>query len=392
MAITALLHLSFFFFQGVEVLIDVETYEYFSVHSAGSEGVLVLIQHYRDIPLMRKESFVLAPGNEADVGLSITEIITSQSAIKRFAPIERDCYTHDEVNLRSLPLKKGYRMSMKNCLYDKALHATKAICGCKPPFYVLGALGNITTCQGTQLDCAYKIFDDPNNHFELGTEKTCLAPCNDQIYDSRITLAGYPNRAMFSKRPEICSIARKLLKICQGWVDPHAVMAYGQYGDELKIKKNVLLSMYPKLCDVLTDVFGHEPYVTSNVSCPELRRQLLDAANSKAIFEELYRYAKENLLWLNVYIKDSFATRIIRDERMTRTSFVANVGGLLGLCMGFSLVSVAEILYFCFKRNNSTWSFRKLWQRPPKEGQEAAAASNVTNDLEQQKDGPVISS
>lgn len=55
-----------------------ETYEYFSVHSSGSEGVLVLIQHYRDIPLMRKESFVLAPGTEADVGLSITEIITTQ--------------------------------------------------------------------------------------------------------------------------------------------------------------------------------------------------------------------------------------------------------------------------------------------------------------------------
>jgi hypothetical protein len=48
------------------------------------------------------------------------------------------------VNLLSLPLKKGYRMSMKNCLYDKALHATKAECG----------------CTGTQLNCAFKIFDD----------------------------------------------------------------------------------------------------------------------------------------------------------------------------------------------------------------------------------------
>lgn len=134
-------HFSCFTLQGVEVLIDVETYEYFSVHSSGSEGVLVLIQHYRDIPLMRKESFVLAPGHEADVGLSITEITTSSNAITRFTPEERDCYVHDEVNLKSLPLKKGYRMSMKNCLYDKALHATKARCGCKPPFYVLGALG-----------------------------------------------------------------------------------------------------------------------------------------------------------------------------------------------------------------------------------------------------------
>ena len=73
-------------------------------------------------------------------------------------------------------------------------------------------------------------------------------------------------------------------------------------------------------------------------------------AYSPDIFEELHKYAKENLLWLNVYVKDSFATRIIRDERMTRTSFIANVGGLLGLCMGFSLVSVVEILYFCAKR------------------------------------------
>ena len=115
----------------------------------------------------------------------VNEHLPSPSAIERFTPRDRDCYTHDEVNLMSLPLKKGYRMSMKNCLYDKALQATKQYCGCKPPFYVLGALGNITTCQGTQLDCAYKIFDDPN-HFKVnGTEQVCLAPCNDQIYDSR---------------------------------------------------------------------------------------------------------------------------------------------------------------------------------------------------------------
>ena len=47
--------------------------------------------------------------------------------------------------------------------------------------------------------------------------------------------------------------------------------------------------------------------------------------------------------------KDSFATKIVRDEKVTITSFVANVGGLLGLCMGFSLVSVVEMVYFCIK-------------------------------------------
>ena len=75
----------------------------------------------------------------------------------------------------------------------------------------------------------------------------------------RITLATYPNRAMFSKRPEICSLVRKLLKICQGWVDSHAVGAYGQYGDELKIKKKVLTDIYPTLCDHLMAIFGDDP-------------------------------------------------------------------------------------------------------------------------------------
>ena len=52
-------------------------------------------------------------------------------------------------------------MSMKNCLYDKALHATVQECNCKPSFYVLGAMyKNTTTCVGKQLDCAFEVFDN----------------------------------------------------------------------------------------------------------------------------------------------------------------------------------------------------------------------------------------
>ena len=37
----------------------------------------------------------------------------------------------------------------------------------------------------------------------------------------------------------------------------------------------------------------------------------------------------------------------MRDEKIPIISFVANTGGLLGLCMGFSLVSVFEIMFHC---------------------------------------------
>jgi len=41
-------------------------------------------------------------------------------------------------------------------------------------------------------------------------------------------------------------------------------------------------------------------------------------------------------------------TRIVRDERIPVIWFVANCGGILGLCMGFSIVTVFEVLHYLF--------------------------------------------
>ena len=47
-------------------------------------------------------------------------------------------------------------------------------------------------------------------------------------------------------------------------MDTHAVGAYGQYGDELKIKKKVLTDIYPTLCDHLMAIFGDDPEGSSD--------------------------------------------------------------------------------------------------------------------------------
>ena len=51
--------------------------------------------------------------------------------------------------------------------------------------------------------------------------------------------------------------------------------------------------------------------------------------------------------------------RFIKDEKITRISFIANAGGLLGLCMGFSVISLAEILYYCLLSFFSSLKLRK---------------------------------
>ena len=63
----------------------------------------------------------------------------------------------------------------------------------------------------------------------------------------------------------------------------------------------------------------------------------------------LYIYAKNNLAVVNIYIKEPVVTNIWRDQKTPVINFIAYTGGLLGLCMGFSLVSLFEILYYTLK-------------------------------------------
>ena len=48
---------------------------------------------------------------------------------------------------------------------------------------------------------------------------------------------------------------------------------------------------------------------------------------------------------VNVYIKDPAVTQIIRDQKVPLIWFVANIGGILGLTMGMSLVTFFEIMH-----------------------------------------------
>jgi len=57
------------------------------------------------------------------------------------------------------------------------------------------------------------------------------------------------------------------------------------------------------------------------------------------------RYARENLALANIYIKDPAVTLIKRDQKIPVIWFVANVGGILGLTMGCSLVTLFEVLH-----------------------------------------------
>ena len=101
-----------------------------------------------------------------------------------------------------------------------------------------------------------------------------------------------------------------------------------------------------RLC-LLLDEF--EDYFSGSKSCkdwPENFFLIFDKPNDTLV-EEMYQYGRENLALIHVMIQSPYVTKIKRDVAMKLTGFIANTGGLLGLCLGFSFISCIEFFFWC---------------------------------------------
>ena len=114
----------------------------------------------------------------------------------------------------------------------------------------------------------------------------------------------------------------------------------------------------PNLCSTLEDF---DEYFGINSTCdrwPNNYLEKFDGPNT-TLRDELYEYGKQNLALIHVMIQSPYVTKIKRDVAMTFTSYVANTGGLLGLCLGFSFISLVEILFWvcCCLRQVKGWFY-----------------------------------
>ena len=74
-------------------------------------------------------------------------------------------------------------------------------------------------------------------------------------------------------------------------------------------------------------------------------REKLSKDEQRNLDEDLFSYTKKNMLMINVFMKDMSVALIETDEKVPTISFIANIGGLLGLCIGLSAVSIFELIY-----------------------------------------------
>ncbi|XP_035448299.2 pickpocket protein 28-like isoform X1 [Spodoptera frugiperda] len=75
-------------------------------------------------------------------------------------------------------------------------------------------------------------------------------------------------------------------------------------------------------------------------------KEMLVAQLAKTLGNRTPEYFTENMLVVHFYFEENTFMRFTKGEIFGLTEFLSNTGGLLGLCMGFSMMSAVELLYY----------------------------------------------
>ena len=87
---------------------------------------------------------------------------------------------------------------------------------------------------------------------------------------------------------------------------------------------------------------------------------IADIANDKTLSKEVFSATNEKYPTYDAYDSDIAMVTFFfdkseypeygKEERMTLIQFISQIGGLMGLCMGFSFISAIEIFYWFILR------------------------------------------
>ena len=272
------------------------------------------------------------------VALIPSVINTTKNTLSRFQPEKRKCYQDEEFDLPNLRYDEGYRYSHTNCLYQAVIDKISENCSCMPVFASGRYDDDIQMCRGENLDCALYWINLMGNEEKPDLSRTrsttkqglkCYQRCEIQFENIMSSSSIWPS-AMFFYRNDLCYAMLKVLtKICA-----------------IPAKKKVFQAAFESTTSCEEIYFVHDSIGLCKYDKSPNVTLLQSNEKAKKVSQFLFDYARNNFAVLKIFINYPFYTKIRNDEAMTILSFVANTGGLLGLCLGMSFVSIFEAVYF----------------------------------------------
>ena len=340
-----------------EVVLDVEQWNY-AYYEANAPGFKISLHHHADKPMIQFSSQLVNSGTETLINLKPSVSYTTDAAISKFSPKKRGCYKDGEVNLTYLTYNNGYRYEMNNCLIDQGMQDIVWNCRCMPRFFSeCGDCGYyygdfLEYCTGEGLHCANtrmkslgvgEISKENNITVPEALENptligniskpdgiTCIPDCKVQENTNQMSYAPYPQLGNFFYQKTFCDVASHIWQVtCQ------------------EENRTFFMDMkQPNLCLTLG---AFEEYFGNTSSCEDWPTNYFNDYTDPVdtLVNELYQYGRDNLALVHVVIQSPYVTMIKRDVEMTFTSYIANTGGIIGLCLGFSFISGFELIFWC---------------------------------------------
>ena len=339
--------------KGLSVLFDIEQFNYGFTRGKGA-GLKMALHDHRDKPMMQFSSQFIQAGSETQINMRPSISFTTEEAIEGLNPDERKCNVEFENNLTALSYDGGFRYEMNNCLVDEGLLRIYWNCRCFPLFSTYDSyMDFLGPCKDKSLYCAREItkgmgflsanntdsdfavqeaLDNPDmiGNISKPEAKTCRPRCDTQENYNIMSPVQFPPNQGFFSQPIFCYVASHILQVsCKN--------EYRKYFLELS---------YPEICNVLKD---HERYFGELASCKDWPGSYYGENDQEndTLTKEVLDYGRTNLALTHIFFQSPYITKMKRDLTMTFTDFVANSGGLIGLYVGFSFVSIFEMIYWC---------------------------------------------
>ena len=303
---------------GLTVLLDCHTdlISEFTV-SSDFQGFTASVLASDDFPLMHLNEFKIAPGHSNMVALSASKLEADES-VRSIRPLERNCYFEDETEL--VRLHKKY--SQSNCLLECSLAKAQQIfeeknqiAACTPWFFPFQNL-NHRMCDPWEKSEMMEIM---KNDIPDDACIKCLPDCNRIIYQKSVSVQ--PFRICDEKNfgmSRLCSLENVELKP-QIWGKQVLEQLSGSKYNLTKLKASVKSSQ--RFLKMITN----DAIVFTNIS-------------------RTYDAFEKDISMLNVFFDSPTALKYSTKGSKTWFDFVAAVGGNGGLFIGFSIVTVLELI------------------------------------------------
>jgi hypothetical protein len=345
---------------GLQLLLDAEQFNYAHIPLTDGIGFKLALHHHLDKPMIQFSSQLINAGTETQINIKPTISYTTNNAISMLKPDERYCYAKGEANLTYLPYSSVFHYSLNNCIVDELIAFILWECRCIPGFASLWIVhtyksSDVDDCIGEKLYCAnakinsldakdITLLRTGQNPEKIGNiskpaDIKCRASCRDQENNNQMSTLLYPQKRNFFYRKNFCYVASHILQITCNDED----------------RRHFLGLEYPDLCRALQ---YFETYFDNTSTCNHWPENFLDKHDNspnQTLMREILKYGRENLALVRIMIQSPYATKIKRDLAMTITSYIANAGGLLGLCLGFSFISGIEVLFWICCSCQEVW-------------------------------------